>query len=262
MNEDKMVAVSRERLISELVDVCKRLRRSGEDLLRNYFKLGELVDALYMEGFSYREIERVLRDRRPDGWIPRHTTLFSAHKFYLTVKSHFNADVESFLSRNPDLTWRELSRNLLSQRKAIGSSKRSTVEQNYLHIHAATPDASDKESGPSPNLLPAERAATREGTMRIVHPPHKRIAKVRGRELDEVLSNIDVWKSLPSEKLIPILVEHVTPANECIYLVLRLNPPHDYLKVLACPNCRKVLRGAGEGALVACLECGFPNTQL
>ncbi|MEM1941138.1 MAG: hypothetical protein QXS96_07490 [Candidatus Caldarchaeum sp.] len=76
MNEDKMVAVSREQLISEMVDVCKRLRRSGEDLLRNYFKLGELVDALYIEGFSYREIERALRNRRPDDWIPRHTTLF------------------------------------------------------------------------------------------------------------------------------------------------------------------------------------------
>ncbi|GBC71646.1 hypothetical protein HRbin02_01431 [Candidatus Calditenuaceae archaeon HR02] len=75
-------------LISQIVVVCRNLKKSGESLLRNYFKLGRLVDTLHNEGYSYREIERALRNKEANDWIPRHTTLFRAHKFYLAVLLH------------------------------------------------------------------------------------------------------------------------------------------------------------------------------
>lgn len=43
------------------------------------------------------------------------------------------------------------------------------------------------------------------------------------------------------------------------YLMVTLNPPHNYLKVLRCPNFLKIIRAVAAGASVACLECGFPN---
>ena len=66
------------------------LKRSGQDLLKNYFKLGKIVDTLHNEGFSYgNNIERVLRKRVLNDSILRFTALFSGHKFYLAVKNHF-----------------------------------------------------------------------------------------------------------------------------------------------------------------------------
>ncbi|MEM2592879.1 MAG: hypothetical protein QXI60_09860 [Thermofilaceae archaeon] len=115
-----MITSSRTYILSEIVETCRKLKKSGEDLLRNYFQLGRLVDTLHSMGLSYRQIEKDLRDKEPEAWIPRHTTLFNAHKFYHTVKKKFDADIERFMAENPELTWRELSHRLLpeSRRKA------------------------------------------------------------------------------------------------------------------------------------------------
>jgi len=115
-----LITSSRTYILSEIVETCRKLKKSGEDLLRNYFQLGRLVDTLHSMGLSYRQIEKDLRDKEPEAWIPRHTTLFNAHKFYHTVKKKFDADIERFMAENPELTWRELSHRLLpeSRRKA------------------------------------------------------------------------------------------------------------------------------------------------
>lgn len=100
-------------------------------MLNNYFELGRLVDTLHKDGYSYREIERDLRNTESNEWILRHTTLFSAHKFYLAVKSYFNSDVEEFLKKNPDIISRELSHQILSCHRLVGCP---TVEQKNIYL--------------------------------------------------------------------------------------------------------------------------------
>jgi len=86
-----------------------------------------------------------------------------------------------------------------------------------------------------------------------------------GPTLYEILSNREVWRSIPSDDLLKLLVPQLEkPRNKEAgpYYVVSLNPPYDYIKVLRCPNCLKIIRAAAEGAPVVCLECGFPNKVL
>lgn len=85
---------------------------------------------------------------------------------------------------------------------------------------------------------------------------------IEGPTLYKLLSNPEVYKAIPSDRELELLLrEYVFPKNKGLgpCLVVTLNHPYDYVKVLRCPNCLKVLRGAAAGAPVACLECGFPN---
>ncbi|MEM2066504.1 MAG: hypothetical protein QXH59_08495 [Candidatus Caldarchaeum sp.] len=254
----ELITSSRTYILSEIVETCRKLKKSGEDLLRNYFHLGRLVDTLHSMGLSYRQIEKDLRDKEPEAWIPQHTTLFNAHKFYLTVKKKFDADIERFMAENPELTWRELSHRLLpeSRRKSLNRTRCSTVEQDKAYI---------KE--PSLSRLPSPAKTTHDYARQTASEDEdvdewlpKKPAMIYGRALHEILSDRNVWKAIPSKKLLGLLFKEYTSSKEGgPYLVVTLNPPYSYLRVLRCPNCLNIIRAVAAGAPVACLECGFPN---
>ncbi|MEM2910797.1 MAG: hypothetical protein QXO01_07025 [Nitrososphaerota archaeon] len=256
-----MITSSRTYILSEIVETCKKLKKSGEDLLRSYFHLGRLVDTLHGMGLSYREIEKDLREREPDAWIPRHTTMFNAHKFYLTVKRGFDADIERFLAENPDLTWKRLSHKVLPEprRKRINIVECSTVEQQktYIKEHPAARFPSQSKTTHTSKLNTSQAVKDDEDVEQWL--PRKP-ALIYGRPIQEILSDKKVWKAIPSQKLLNLLLkEYVSTKESGPCLIVALNPPYDYLKVLRCPNCLKIIRAAVAGAPVACLECGFPN---
>ncbi|MEM3013931.1 MAG: hypothetical protein QXI71_04800 [Candidatus Bathyarchaeia archaeon] len=88
----------------------------------------------------------------------------------------------------------------------------------------------------------------------------KKPAMIYGRALHEILSDRNVWKAIPSKKLLNLLPnEYVPSKKDGSCLAISLNPPYNYLKVLRCPNCLNIIRAAAAGAPIACLECGFPN---
>ncbi|MEM4282771.1 MAG: hypothetical protein QXN89_03830 [Candidatus Woesearchaeota archaeon] len=254
----RLITSSRTYILSEIVETCKRLKKSGEDLLRNYFHLGSLVDTLHSMGLSYRMIEKELRDREFNEWIPKHTTLFNAHKFYLTVKKKFDADIERFMAENPELTWRELSHRLLpeSRRKSLNRTRCSTVEHDKPYIKEPS-----MTSLPSPTKTThnyARQTASEDEDVDELLP--KKPAMIYGRALHEILSDRKVLKTIPPKKLLNLLPnEYVPSKKDGSCLAISLNPPYNYLKVLRCPNCLNIIRAAAAGAPVACLECGFPN---
>ncbi|MEM3041363.1 MAG: hypothetical protein QXG97_04995, partial [Nitrososphaerota archaeon] len=217
------------------------------------------VHTLHSMGLSYRQIEKDLRDKEPEAWIPRHTTLFNAHKFYLTVERRFEANIERFLAENPELTWKKLSHKVLPEprRKRVNVSECSTVEQEKTYIKESNVNASPGKTTSASKM--DVRQTTKEDENEDQWLP-KRPATIFGRPIHEILSDKNVWNAIPPKKLLNFLLKEYVPSKKggsC--LVIALNPPYDYLKVLRCPNCLNIIRAAAAGAPIACLECGFPN---
>jgi len=124
-------------ILLKIVETCKRLRRAGRELLRYYFELGRLVDVAYGKGFSYRQLETHLRGVGEGVWIPRHATLFNAHKFYKLIMSQFGGDIDRFLMNNPDVTWRKIFHRKLPAPNTAQSQK--TCHQYLIQINSVLP---------------------------------------------------------------------------------------------------------------------------
>lgn len=247
----KMSKVEYERILTEIAGTCGKLRETGQNLLRYYFQLGALVDELHKTGVSYRQIVTDLRKHKPEAWIPTHTTFFNAHRFYLMVSNAFKGDIEGFLTENPELTWRRFFHKPLPKpgTKHGKSERRSTVEQEETALTTSNSHSPEPVSSP-------------EDSQAVKFSPEGLKLWLSGPPLHELLSSPEVCKSIPSERELNLFLrEYVFPKNKGLgpCLAVTLNPPYDYIKVLRCPNCLKVLRGAAAGAPVACLECGFPN---
>jgi hypothetical protein len=86
-----------------------------------------------------------------------------------------------------------------------------------------------------------------------------------GPYLHEQLKSPDIFLGLPQPRGIEMLAELVSPKDSpypSYFPTVKLNPPYDNIRVLLCPKCFQILRGAGHGAPVVCLECGFPSDDI
>lgn len=177
----------------------EEIEKGWRGRITTYFHLGRLVDMLHDMGLSYRQAEKDLRDNAPDARMPRHTTLFNAHKFYLTVKEKFGSDIDRFLAENPEITWKELYHRLLPE----SSSKCSTVKQQkaYMREHGVKSLPPSKSLSQTYGHNLQETAKHQERTDWLPKKP----ALIRGRPIHEVLRDRSVWEVIPSEDLLKML---------------------------------------------------------